>query len=458
MTYRGRARRGQALVRPSRQYAAGAEGSKYVTSTGALVVVEDLKALYKCDFIPILQAPTDPEEVLLPVGNMPPLAQAFLANVTKELALYYRKPIIEDVAAAYTDPRAKKSPHLGPFLEAARGHVLDLVKEVLLKELEDDYIPDESSDDESGGQEGSEATEEYAGAFGHYYTASPAAAASFTSPAGAASSAPGTSPSPVWRSKGTKAAEFVEMAVAAWDKKSGVGVPFFGPKSSEFNLLEFYSDLDLGISKLEGGKQATAAFKVAANLLHGFTAAAAGPERIFSRAGFIVTALRNGLSVWTVELMVFLYKNRAFMPSVEEVVEEILRRAQTKKAAKKAARAAQKGAAAASFSFFFFSSSSSSSSSFLDSSSSLSSAAKTQKADADVGAGGEVGFEEEDPDTEDLVLSESAVESILNDIASFRCAPDDGGGDTDSFLALIDDLETCDSQVECRGRAHSDNW
>ena len=57
----------------------------------------------------------------------------------------------------------------------------------------------------------------------------------------------------MWRSKGTKAAEFAEMAVAAWDKQSGVGVPFFGPKSSEFNLLEFYSDLDLGISKLEGG-------------------------------------------------------------------------------------------------------------------------------------------------------------------------------------------------------------
>ena len=33
--------------------------------------------------------------------------------------------------------------------------------------------------------------------------------------------------------------------------------------------------IDLGISKLEGGKQATAAFKVAANSLHGFTAAAA---------------------------------------------------------------------------------------------------------------------------------------------------------------------------------------
>ena len=85
-------------------------------------------------------------------------------------------------------------------------------------------------------------------------------------------------------------------------------------------------------------------------------------------------------------------------------------------------------------------------------------AADAHTAGADGGVGGEEGFEEEDPDTEDLVLSESAVESILNDIASFRCAPDDGGGDTDSFLAFIDDLETCDSKIECLGRVHSGTW
>ena len=224
-------------------------------------------------------------------------------------------------------------------------------------------------------------------------------------------------------------------------------MPFFGPKSSEFNLLEFYSDLDLDISKLEGGKEATAAFTVAANSLHGHTAGAAGCERIFSRAGITVTALRNGLSVWTVGLMMLLYKNRAFMPSVKEVVAEILGRTQAKKVAKKAARAASKGAAAA----FSPSSSSPSPSSSPVSSSSSSSAAGSPQAGADADAGGEGGFEEEDPDTENTVLSESAVESILNDIASFRGAPADcdyGEDDTDSFLAFIEDLERSDRAAD----------
>ena len=58
----------------------------------------------------------------------------------------------------------------------------------------------------------------------------------------------------MWRSKETKAEKFAEMAVAAWDEKPGIGVPFFGPKSSEFDLLKYYSSLDLGISKREGGR------------------------------------------------------------------------------------------------------------------------------------------------------------------------------------------------------------
>jgi hypothetical protein len=172
-------------------------------------------------------------------------------------------------------------------------------------------------------------------------------------------------------------------------------------------------------------------------------------RQVFNSAGITVTALRNGLSVWTVELMVFLYKNRAFMPSVKEVVAEILGRTQAKKVAKKAARAASKGAAAAS------SPSSSSSppspSSSPVSSSSSSSAAGSPQAGADADAGGEVGFEEEDPDTENTVLSESAVESILNDIASFRGAPADcdyGEDDTDSFLAFIEDLERSDRAAD----------
>ena len=53
-----------------------------------------------------------------------------------------------------------------------------------------------------------------------------------------------------------------------------------------------------------------AAFKLVATSTFGWKASAAGPERIFSLAGLLCTALRNRLSTWTLELIVFLSKNR----------------------------------------------------------------------------------------------------------------------------------------------------
>ena len=74
-----------------RQVQVWAQGA-YVTSTGAFVVVEDLKALFEWDSIPIRLAPEDPEEVLVPVARMPPLAQALVANITKEFLCTTRAP------------------------------------------------------------------------------------------------------------------------------------------------------------------------------------------------------------------------------------------------------------------------------------------------------------------------------------------------------------------------------
>jgi len=222
--------------------------------------------------------------------------------------------------------------------------------------------------------------------------------------------------------------------MAAWDALPVEPFPFFGPGSGEFDLQAYYGALDLG-ENVE--KQATDAFKVAATSLHGYTASAAGPERIFSRAGLLCTALRNRLSTWTIELIVFLNKNKDFMPSVEEVVLEIQRLAKNKKAASKAARVAAesvaKDAAAAS-------------------SPSSSSSSSTSSPSPDMGADSD---DEEDnahegdndgdfPDKDPLVLSDSDVEAILDGIADFRGSPVDwdyGEDGSDAFAAFIDELE-----------------
>ena len=52
------------------------------------------------------------------------------------------------------------------------------------------------------------------------------------------------------------------------------------------------------------------------------TASAAGPERIFRISGLIFTALRSRLSTDMLRMLVFLRKNKEFVPSVFEVVEE----------------------------------------------------------------------------------------------------------------------------------------
>ncbi len=69
-------------------------------------------------------------------------------------------------------------------------------------------------------------------------------------------------------------------------------------------------------------------------------------ERVASKAGGIVTALRNGFHTGTVEKLVFYLMNREFRPTAEEVAAEILRLKGESKSAK-AAQRCQKAAAAA---------------------------------------------------------------------------------------------------------------
>ena len=150
---------------------------------------------------------------------------------------------------------------------------------------------------------------------------------SFGSPSAAFAAIPQT-PQPaaaavtVPKSAEQKAREEAKATVDAWALTPGVDMPFMGAGSSGFDLLGFWDSVDLGAGT-EGAKAvACASF--------GWKASADGPERIFSSAKLWSTALKNRYSVWMVELMVFLKKNKAFLPTTAEAVAEVARRKKAK--------------------------------------------------------------------------------------------------------------------------------
>ena len=193
-------------------------------------------------------------------------------------------------------------------------------------------------------------------------------------------------------------------------------MPFMGAGSSGFDLLGFWGSVDLGAGTEEAKAVACASF--------GWKASADGPERIFSSAKLWSTALKNRYSVWVVELMVSLKKNRAFLPTTAEAVAEVARRKKAKRAAKARARAATRASKAAE-------------------------AAEAAAADSGGGSSsadlaGEVLDEEvEDElpleDCDPLIFSEDEVASLLDSIAEFR-----GGGvgedAEEAFLAFARDV------------------
>ena len=80
----------------------------------------------------------------------------------------------------------------------------------------------------------------------------------------------------------------------------------------------------------------------------GWKASAAGPEKIFSHAGLICSALKSCYSVEMLEIMALLKKNAKFIPLLEEVVFEVKRKKQAAKDAKRPAAKAPKAAKVAS--------------------------------------------------------------------------------------------------------------
>jgi len=151
-----------------------------------------------------------------------------------------------------------------------------------------------------------------------------------------------------------------------------------------------------------GTSKSTAAFQRVSAASFGWKASAHGPEKIFSCAGLYCSALRNGYSDETLQMMMFLNKNAEYMPSVDEVVAELKARAVIRRAAAKEKRAAAKASGSGAAETVSPSPSSS------------------YPPPSDV----------EDPlmwlaSSEGLVLTMDQVEGLLTSIADFRCGDDE---------------------------------
>ena len=131
------------------------------------------------------------------------------------------------------------------------------------------------------------------------------------------------------------------------------------------------------------------------------------------------TTLKNRYSGWMLELMVFLKKNKAFLPTTEQVVAEMARLQKAKRAAKTKARAAAKVQA-------------------LAAARASATAAAAPAGDSPAGdLAGEVSDEEGEgelplEDTDPMTFSEDEVHALLDSIAEFR-----GDGDEDADEAFL---------------------
>jgi hypothetical protein len=131
-----------------------------------------------------------------------------------------------------------------------------------------------------------------------------------------------------------EAREYAKATADAWAARPAVDMPFMGESSSGVDLLAYWEELDLGAGT-EGAQQVAYAPL-------GWKASADGPECIFSSALLWSTALKNSYSVWMLERMVFLKKNKDFLPTTEQVVVEMARRKKAERAAKAKACASAK--------------------------------------------------------------------------------------------------------------------
>lgn len=195
------------------------------------------------------------------------------------------------------------------------------VKFILLQHYKDDVVSSEEEEEESEEEviADEDATEEPGGFvnpfFSNYYGMENELAAEASVERARPLKVARKSLKPAPKSGDMKATEGTANVMRALRDAPAERKPFFGPGSSDFNVLEHYRDIAPKKAFRDLSKIEIEALKVAATASHGWKASSAGPETIFSRAGLICTALRNSLSPSTIELLVFLSKNADDQPS-----------------------------------------------------------------------------------------------------------------------------------------------
>ena len=405
------------VVRDLQQWTEG----EYVTSSGCWTMIQEVIEYLRGNVFCIIDSPVTKAVVEVRFVDMPVLIQQLVRNLATNLALYFPPvPTDEELLAAWLDPRGKDL----CIVTELSGRAKILFEELLFTNAISKFTDDEGCSETTsvvdvGAAEAAAADvqppKSKKGRHGFNmlgsFESSNAATASVRQapqPTAAAVTVP--------KSAEQKAREEVKATIEAWVAVPAVDKPFMGEGSSGFDLLDYWGSMDLGAGTDAAKQVAFAAF--------GWKASADGPERIFSSASLWSTALKNGYSVWMLELMVFLKKNKAFMPTTEQVVAEMAQLQKAKRAAKTKARAAAKSQASAT-------------------------ADAAPAGDSPAGdLAGEVSDEEGEgglplEDSDPTTLSEDEVHALLDSIAEFRGDSDEDADE--EFLAFVRSLASDDA-------------
>ena len=401
---------------------------EYVTSSGCWALMQGVIDYMKGGVFCIVDSPVTLAVSEVPFVDLPELIQRLVRNLATNLALYFPSvPTDEELLAVWLDPRGKDLEIVKEYFDRAKLIFESRLFTNAIFKFEDDEFCDETAPVvEVGAAEAAAADVpppktkkgrhgfDMRGSFGNSNAAT-ASTPQAPQPAAAAVTVP--------KSAEQKAREEVKATVEAWIKMPPVDMPFMGEGSSGFDLLAYWDSIYLGAGTDEAKQVAFTAF--------GWKASADGPERIFSSASLWSTALKNRYSVWMLELMVFLKKNKAFLPTTEQVVTELAQLRMAKRKAGVKARAAAKVEARAAARASATAAASPAGDSPAED--------PADEASSDEEGGNELPLQDTDP----MTFSEDEVHALLEEIAEF-C----GGGDEDAdeaFLAFARSIAGDDS-------------
>lgn len=320
------------------------EAGEHVTSSSKWLVPQDLISFIRgSGNPPMLRMLKGGTMTDISIADLPSLA-ADLRTGLQEILPRYSPPVPTDeqLASAYLDPRCKNHPLINTELSARARDIV--MKRLVHKMLQSGHLKDDAVPNPAITAPVNEA---------------PTSLLSFDIAAMAGTARPitGMIESGIFvdlvpplqeaaprRLKEEKANFLATRVLDEWNSTPSVARPLLPAASFAYlSWLNSFTQAKKHKYSLQPDMQfAFDCFQAVQGSAQGWPATAAGVERIASRAGQVVSALRNRYQTGTVEKMVFFLMNRSFRPTVDEVVVEIQRRREGKKAMMKQTRAASK--------------------------------------------------------------------------------------------------------------------